>query len=457
MTGAGGGAAWRFALGRRPATVIRSRPVTARSAAAQSVATPRFAALHSRDYRWYYALGLVAMTADNIEHVISYWVMFQTFHSPTLGGFAVISHWVPFLLFSFHAGALADRYDCRKLIQISQALFMVASIAWGVLFLTGRLQIWHAVVILIVHGSAGVIGAPAQQLIIHDMVGAQHLPSAIRLNASSRYLAILLGPAIGGGLMLLLGPAWGLLANVGIYLPFTIFLTRVRYTGHAHASGQPPRARLSLAHAWRLLSQVRADRRLVTMIALGGITSFFVGNAFQAQMPEYAHDLGSDEAGLWYSVLLAANAAGAIMGTVLLESVGSLRPSARTAILCAGAWALTIGLFAFASSYPVAVTLLVLAGVFNLAFTSIAQTLVQMLAPPRVRGSVVGLFNTAILGLRAGSGITVGVLGAIIGVHWSLALSAAAVVVTAAGMLAMSQMGGSERPPHPPGARDAPA
>jgi MFS family permease len=137
--------------------------------------------------------------------------------------------------------------------------------------------------------------------------------------------------------------------------------------------------------------------------------------------------------------------------------VGSLRPSARTAILCAGAWALTIGLFAFASSYPVAVTLLVLAGVFNLAFTSIAQTLVQMLAPPRVRGSVVGLFNTAILGLRAGSGITVGVLGAIIGVHWSLALSAAAVVVTAAGMLAMSQMGGSERPPNPPGARDAPA
>src|SRR5512134_3177703 len=106
----------------------------------------RFAALRSRDYRRYYALGLIAMTADNIEHVISYWVIYQTFHSPTLGGFAVISHWVPFLLFSFHAGALADRFDCRKLIQISQALFMSASIAWGVLFLTGTLQVWHAVV-----------------------------------------------------------------------------------------------------------------------------------------------------------------------------------------------------------------------------------------------------------------------------------------------------------------------
>jgi sugar phosphate permease len=102
----------------------------------------------------------------------------------------------------------------------------------------------------------------------------------------------------------------------------------------------------------------------------------------------------------------------------------------------------TIALFAFATSYPVAVTLLVLAGVFNLAYTSIAQTLVQMLAPPRVRGSVVGLFNTAILGLRAGSGVTVGVLGAVITVHWSLALSAAAVVITAAGMLAMDRRQG---------------
>ena len=402
----------------------------------------RFAALRSRDYRRYYTLGLIAMTADNIEHVISYWVIYQTFHSPTLGGFAVISHWVPFLLFSFHAGALADRFDCRKLIQISQALFMLASLAWGVLFLTGALQVWHAVVILLVHGAAGVIGAPAQQLIIHDMIGGPHLPSAIRLNASSRYLAILLGPAVGGGLMLLLGPAWGLLANVALYLPFTLFLTRVRYTGHAHASGQSPRARMGLADAWRLLGQLRADRRLVTMIALGGITSFFVGNAFQAQMPEYAHDLGSDEAGLWYSVLLAANAAGAILGTVLLESAEVLRPSARTAIVCAGAWGVTIALFAFATSYPVAVTLLVLAGVFNLAYTSIAQTLVQMLAPPRVRGSVVGLFNTAILGLRAGSGVTVGVLGAVINVHWSLALSAAAVVITAAGMLAAERRQG---------------
>ena len=181
------------------------------------------------------------MTADNIEHVISYWVMYQLFHSPALAGFAVISHWVPFLLFSMHAGALADRYDCRKLIQISQGLFMVASLSWGVLFLAGTLQMWHAVVILLIHGAAGVVGSAASQLIIHDMVPRDDLPSAIRLNASSRYLAILLGPGVGGGLMWLLGPAWGLLANVLIFLPFSLFVRRVPYTGHAEgAANEPP-------------------------------------------------------------------------------------------------------------------------------------------------------------------------------------------------------------------------
>ena len=75
------------------------------------------------------------------------------------------------------------------------------------------------------------------------------------------------------------------------------------------------------------------------------------------------------------------------------------------------------------------------AGVFNMAFTSMAQTLVQTLAPAGMRGSVVGLFNTAMLGLRAGSGITVGVLGAVIDVHSSLALSAMVVVVSSAALL----------------------
>ena len=379
---------------------------------------------------------MLSAIADNIEHVISYWVIFQAFHSPTLAGFAVISHWVPFLLFSVWTGALADRFDCRRLIQVSQALFMLASLSWAVLFLTGLLRIWHAAVILLVHGAAGVIGTPANQLIIYDMVGVERLASAIRLNARSRHLAILLGPAVGGGLMLILGPGVGLLANVLIFVPLTVFLTRVPYTGHTSEAARGRRApRFGLAEAGRLLSAARSDPRILTMIVLGGATSFFVGNAFQAQMPEYAHHLGSDEGGAWYSILLAANAAGAVIGAVLLESVTAIRPRARTALLCGAIWGVLMGLFPAAQTYMSAVTLLVLAGIFNIAFTSMAQTLIQLLAPPHLRGSMVGLFDTASLGLRAGSGVTIGVLGAVIGVDWSLALSSAAVVLISLGLL----------------------
>jgi MFS family permease len=403
--------------------------------AAARAPAPRFAALHTPDYRWFFVANLLAMTGDSIEHVISYWVIFQTFHSPTLAGFAVISHWMPFLLFSVYTGALADRYDCRVLIQAGQALFLAASVAWGLLFLTDSLQMWHAVAILLIHGVAGVVGGPAAQLILHDMVGAAQLQSAIRLNASSRNLSILLGPAVGGGLMLLLGPAWGLLTNVLLYVPLTLLLLKLPYTGHA-GGAQGPRARFGLADARRVLGEIGSEPRIATMILLGGATSFLVGNAFQAQMPEYAHHLGADNEGARYSILLAANAAGAVLGALVLESTTTLRLSTRTAILCAGAWGVTMALFAAAPTYRVAVALLLVAGMLNIAFSAMAQTIVQVLAPPRLRGRVVGLFNTAVLGLRAGSGITVGVLGAFINVHWSLALSSAAVVVVSGLLLA---------------------
>jgi len=281
----------------------------------------------------------MSMMADNIEHVISYWVMFQAFHSPALGGFAVISHWVPFLLFSLYTGALADRYDCRRLIQISQSLFMLASLAWGLLFLAGHLQMWHAVVLLVIHGAAGVVGAPATQLMIHDMVPAEDLPSAIRLNASSRYLSILLGPAVGGGLMLLLGPAWGLLTNVLIYLPFTILLMRFGYTGHAAGAARRTVQTFGLADAWNVFASVRTESRIITMVIVAGATSFLVGNAFQAQMPAYANFLGADETGTRYTVLLAADAAGAVIGVLLLETANFSRPTVQAAIASAGLWA----------------------------------------------------------------------------------------------------------------------
>ena len=156
-----------------------------RSPSAPAESPPKavpFAALRHRAFRGYFLTGLPSMMGDNVEHIISYWVMFQAFHSPALAGFAVISHWAPFLLFGVHFGMLADRFDCRKIIQVSQAASIGLSMSWALLFLTGSLQMWHAVVLLILHGLSGTFRAPATQIIIHDIVGPEHLQSAVRMS-----------------------------------------------------------------------------------------------------------------------------------------------------------------------------------------------------------------------------------------------------------------------------------
>src|SRR5450755_2999192 len=115
-----------------------------------------FDALRLPGFRTFLITFLLTMMADNVEHVITYWVAFQKFHSPALGGFAVVSHWLPFLLFSTLSGALADRVDPRRLVQIGMGLFMFCSIAWAALILTNSLQMWHAALLLLIHGCAGV-------------------------------------------------------------------------------------------------------------------------------------------------------------------------------------------------------------------------------------------------------------------------------------------------------------
>jgi len=236
-------------------------------------------------------------------------------------------------------------------------------------------------------------------------------------------------------LMLLLGPAWGLLTNVLIYLPFTILLMRFPYTGHARRGAGRTASAFGLADAWSVFTTVRTESRIMSMVVIAGATSFLVGNAFQAQMPEYANFLGADDTGTRYTVLLAADAVGAVIGVLLLETANFSKPTVHAAIASAGLWGVTMGLFPLTGSYPMAVALLVLAGMFNIAFQSMSQTLVQLLAPSQIRGRVVGLFTTAMMGLRAGSGFTVGLLGTFIGVRYSLAVSSFAVVAVSFGLL----------------------
>ncbi len=381
---------------------------------------------------------VLAMMADNIEHVISYWMVFQKFHSPALAGFAVVSHWLPFLVFSVAVGSLADRLDSRRIIQCGMLLFITASLGWGYFFITGTLQMWHAMVLLVIHGCAGVLWQTPNQLLLYEIVGPSDLISAVRLNATARYLGVLVGPAVGGAMMLALGPSHGILLNTLFYLPLILWLVNAPYGPRFRVGAPPPhRAVRGFADIVHAIRDIAEHPVVISMTLLAGCSSFFVGNAYSPQMPSFAQDLGHGDPGVSYSMLLAADAAGALLAGIVLEGRGLLPPRARTAIVLAMLWCVSLTGFALATSYLLALALLFGAGFFELSFNAMAQTLVQLHAPVGMRGRVIGLFNMASLGLRAFSGVSVGLLGSFIGVHWSLAISAAVMLAIATSLLAL--------------------
>jgi MFS family permease len=396
-----------------------------------------FAALSVPGYRAYLVTFLLTMMADNIEHVISYWVMHQKFHSAALGGFAVVSHWLPYLVFSVPVGALNDRFDSRRLIQIGGALFALVSLAWGYFFFTGTLEMWHAMVLLVLHGLAGVFWSTSSQMLLYDIVGQEMLQSAVRLNATARYLGVLVGPGVGSLIMLTLGPTRGIFLNAAFYLPLLIWLIGAPYGRHFRKDALlPKRAVRGFADVLQSIRDVRAIPAISAMVLLAGAASFFIGNSYHAQMPGFAQDLGHGDPGIAYTSLLAADAAGALLGGFLLESrSGILTMNTGVALKLAACWAASLLAFALTRTYFLAVPLLFVAGFFELSFSSMAQTLVQMNAPDAQRGRVLGLFGMASAGLRTFSGLTVGLAGSITSIHTSLAVASAAFVGVAAFLL----------------------
>jgi MFS family permease len=394
-----------------------------------------FAALRHPAYRGFFFSFAGAMMADSVEHVISYWMMFQKFQSNALGAFAVVSHWLPFLLLSLPVGALADHFDPRRLIQIGMVIFMGVSLTWGALFITDTLEIWHAMTLLTLHGIAGVLWTPGAQVLLHHVVPKEDLQSAVRLNATSRQLGMLGGPAIGGALLMLLGPSHGILLNAIFYVPTIIWLWKAPYSRADAGQGPPKRALLSLSDVTATLRRIRSVPTLLAMILLAGGASFFIGNAYLPQMPDFARSLGHANADLSYSVLLGADAIGALTAGFILESRGWLLPNPRTAMILAMLWCAALAGFAMSSIYSLAVLLLFVAGFMDLSFNSMAQTLVQLNAPADIRGRVLGVFSMMALGLRTFSGVTVGLMGAAIGIHTSLTLSALALIALSALLL----------------------
>ena len=269
------------------------------------------------------------------------------------------------------------------------------------------------------------------------MVGSTGIESAVRLNATARYLGMLAGPGVGSLILRTVGPVHGMFLNAAFYLPLMLWLIGAPFGRKFRAGAAPGRAVRGLADIVETIRDVRRIPVLFGMISLAGGASFFIGNSYQAQMPAFAVDLGHGDPGAAYTALLGADAAGALLAGLLLESGrGVFRTETSSALRLAALWALSLSAFALVRSYPFALVALFLAGFFELSFSSMTQTIVQLRAPASIRGRVLGLFNMSSGGLRAFSGVTVGLVGSLLTVHVSLALSAFAFMGTTLLLLA---------------------
>jgi MFS family permease len=406
----------------------------------------KFGALRARWYKSYLTGGSLLMAGDNAEHAITYLVMWQLFESPLLAGFAVVSHWLPHLLFSIPFGGLADRFDCRRIIQISCGLFVVASLTWGVLLLNATLQPWHCVVLLVVHGFASALWHPANQVMLYDMVGEKDLPSAVRLMATGLSLGMLVGPAAGAVLLFTIGPAWGMFVNALFYVPFLIHLTLSPFDGHRRrTAGVIPRVRLR-----EVLDTVRVLPRhpdILLVIVLQGAVGLLIGVALMPLLPEFGELLGQVESGLGYGLLLVAMSVGAVSGGLLLESVGRLRATPLVSAVSELVFAASILGFALSRVFPLSLALLIVAGAASILSLSTSQTVVQLQAPPEQRGKFIGAFNTTNMGFRVGSGVLIAILGTLVGIPTAVALAAATLLVVCIALAAVA----ARLRPAPPG------
>jgi MFS family permease len=392
----------------------------------------RFAALRAPWYKGYVVGGALMMGGDNLEHAITYWVMWQTFHSPILAGLAVLTHWLPHLFFSIPLGALADRFDCRRLVQLSGLLFIAASVGWGILFATDSLQPWECVALLLVHGFASAIWKAPDQLMLYDMVGPEILPSAVRLNATAITLGQLVGPAIGALLLSTVGPTVGILLNVVMYLPFITYLFITPVTGHLRDAGRRAAARFS--DIVSVLRDVPRYPSILVVMILQGAIALFIGVALMPLLPDFGGSLGVPS-GPAYAVLVSSMAAGAVVSGITLEAVGRIRASVRLAIVTGSVFAVAILVFALSRSYALSIIALVVAGAANLVTASTSQTIVQLQAPADRRGRFVGAAGMTAQGLQAVSGILISVLAIGLGVAGGVALAAGALLVVTLALL----------------------
>ncbi|WP_194785875.1 MFS transporter [Actinomyces haliotis] len=351
-----------------------------------------FDSLRFHNYRTWFFAALVANTGTWMQRVAQDWLVLRilTNDSASATGITTALQFLPAMIFSVHAGLVADRVDQRRFLVLTQTSMGLVSLALGADVLAGHAELWHVYLAALLTGCASAYDSPARQIFVARMVPGDHLANAVGLNSASFNAARLIGPAVGGLAITWVGPGWVFVVNALTFLfPAAALLSmRVRDLYDV------PRAQRAKGQMREGLAYVRHRADIVVIIVVISVVSMFTLN-FQvtmAAMVRHAFNLESDAYGTVSSVFAIGSLGGA------LWAARRKRPRVRTLITASCLLGVFSLVMAAMPTYPLFALSSIPVGLCVLTVLTSANQIVQLTTEPAMRGRVMSIYMMFFLG-----------------------------------------------------------
>ncbi len=370
----------------------------------------------------YFFGNALSATGTWFQNLAAALLVYRLTHSAFLLGVLNFCNFIPILVLAPWAGAVADRFDRRRVVIGSQLVSTALSASLAALAWAGLAQVWVVILCALGLGVASAFSAPASSALIAQLVDAHDLPSAVGLNSMTFNIARAAGPALAALSVKTLGIPASFAINAASYLVFVVALTFLRPRRQETAT----REEATLGASVQLLR----DRPQLVLYLLIVAAVGFASDPVNTLAPAFANAFGRPDT--FAGVLIGFFGAGAVAAAFLLA--GRVAGSRRRMALTLGMLGLGVVGFSVTRWLPVACMLLVVAGFGYLASNASATSRLQLEVADAQRGRVMALWSVAFLGLRPFASLVDGALAASYGVRVAgvcLALPALAGAVVA--------------------------